>query len=376
MGSTGSIGTQALEVVKAHPGRFSVEVLTAANNWNLLVQQAIAFQPRAVVIAKETHYERVREALSSYPIQVYAGEDSVEQIVSSTDIDMVLLALVGASGLRPALAAIQEGKALALANKESLVVGGALLMEEARRTSALILPVDSEHSAIFQCLAGEPAGSVDHLILTASGGPFLNWDTEALRQVTPEQALRHPNWSMGCKISIDSATLMNKGLEVIEARWLFGMPADRIEVVIHPQSVIHSMVAFVDGSIKAQMGNPDMRGPIMYALGWPERLQTPFPPFRFTDYPQLSFGAVDTLRFPSLVLAYEALRQEGSMPCVMNAANEIAVEAFLKRRIGFHDIAATTEQVMQNMVNIPSPSLDDLFACDREAREKAREQIM
>jgi 1-deoxy-D-xylulose-5-phosphate reductoisomerase len=375
LGSTGSIGTQALEVIRAHPDRFSVEVLTASSNWKLLVEQALEFSPRAVVIARESLYPLVRDALSSAPIQVYAGDESVAQIVSSTDIDLVLLAVVGASGLPPALNALREGKDLALANKESLVVGGRLLLAEARRTSSAILPVDSEHSAIFQCLAGEAGNTIHKVILTASGGPFRALSLEELSRVSPEQALKHPNWAMGCKISIDSATLMNKGLEVIEAKWLFGLQPSQIEVVVHPQSVIHSMVEFTDGSIKAQMGLPDMRGPIMYALSWPGRLVSEFPKFSFTDYPSLTFEPVDTLRFRTLRLAFEALRQEGNVACTMNAANEIAVEAFLKRKIGFLDIPDTIEQVMQKVVYIASPSLDDLFATDREARARALETI-
>ncbi|MBE0641827.1 MAG: 1-deoxy-D-xylulose-5-phosphate reductoisomerase [Bacteroidales bacterium] len=375
LGSTGSIGTQALEVIRAHPDRFSVEVLTASANWKLLVEQAREFRPRAVVIAREALYNQVSEALAPLSIQVYAGEDSVAQIVNSTDIDLVLLALVGASGLHPAINALRAGKDLALANKESLVVGGRLLLAEARLTSSAILPVDSEHSAIFQCLAGESGASVQKVILTASGGPFRTFSMDELRGVTPEQALKHPNWSMGCKISVDSATLMNKGLEMIEAKWLFGLEPARIEVIVHPQSVIHSMVEFTDGSIKAQMGMPDMRGPIMYALSWPERLVSTFPGFSFADYPQLTFEPADPIRFRNLHLAYEAMKQEGNMPCIMNAANEIAVEAFLKRKIGFLDIPDTVEQVMQKVVYIASPGLDDLFGTDREARIRAMELI-
>lgn len=375
LGSTGSIGCQALDVVRAHPQEFSVEVLVALNNWKLLVEQAIEFRPRAVVIGKKQLYEKVFSLLDEYDIQVYAGEESVIQIAASGDIDLVLLALVGAAGLRPAMAALEQGTDLALANKEALVVGGPLLMKLARQKGCVILPVDSEHSAIFQCLAGERHQHIEKVILTASGGPFREFSEEELQKVSPEQALKHPNWDMGCKITIDSASLMNKGLELIEARWLFDLRADQLDVIIHPQSVIHSMVQFTDGSIKAQMGLPDMKVPIIYALGWPKRLVSSFERFSFADYPQLGFQAVDLQKFRNLALAFEALKQGGNLPCIMNAANEIAVGAFLKKQIGFMDMPVIIEQVMENMVYSKTESVDDLLADDAEARSRTKELI-
>jgi len=375
LGSTGSVGTQTLEVIQAYPDLFSAEVLVAFSNWKLLVRQALAVQPRAVVIADAQHYHSVRQALNDTGVQVYAGQESVDQITESTDIDLVVLAMVGAAGLRPALRAAESGKHLALANKESLVVGGAILIETARRNRVRVLPIDSEHSAIFQCLGGERTDTVEKVILTASGGPFRHMTAEQLREVTPAQALKHPNWSMGCKISIDSATLMNKGLELIEARWLFDLRPEQLDVVIHPESVIHSLVQFWDGSVKAQLGLPDMKLPILFALSWPGRVRSSFPRFSFADHPRLNFEAADSAKFRNLALASEALRKEGNLPCVMNAANEVAVDAFLKNRIRFTEIPDCIEQVMSAVVYLPDPDLNALFDSDREARARARDII-
>lgn len=373
LGSTGSIGCQALEVVRKHPGLFTIEVLAALGNWSLLIEQAREFRPRAVVIAKESLYEKVAGALQDEGIQVYAGLESVKEMAGAGNIDLVLLAVVGSAGLEPALAALEAGNALALANKEALVSGGNLLIKAARKSGAPILPVDSEHSAIFQCLAGERHSAIEKVILTASGGPFRSFSAEALEKVLPEQALQHPNWDMGCKITVDSASLMNKGLELIEARWLFGLDPVQLEVVIHPQSVVHSMVQFTDGSIKAQLGLPDMKLPIMYALSWPARMQSIFPRFSFSDYPRLDFEPADTRRFPNLRIAMEAMQQSGNVPCVMNAANEIAVAAFLQKRIGFMQMPDLLEQVMQKVVYLPDPQLEDILRSDEEARTYAKE---
>lgn len=367
LGSTGSIGTQSLDVIGRYGDLFEVEVLTAFNNVHLLIEQAIIFQPNAVVIANEDKFSLLSEALKNYPIKVFAGNDSLEQIVQMESVDIVLAAMVGYSGLMPTISAINAGKTIALANKETLVVAGDMITRMAREKNVAIIPVDSEHSAIFQCLVGEP-DAVEKIYLTASGGPFRGKDRRFLETVTKKQALCHPNWAMGAKITIDSATLMNKGLEVIEAHWLFNLTPPQIDVVIHPQSIIHSMVQFRDGSIKAQMGLPDMKLPILYAFSYPERIKSDFPRFSFTDYPELSFESPDLDTFPNLSLAYEAMRQGGTTPCVMNASNEIAVEAFLKEKIGFYDISSVIEKTMGRVDCVKSPGLDDYRNADREAR--------
>ncbi len=375
LGSTGSIGTQALSVIRQYPDFFEVEVLTANSNAGLLIQQALEFEPNFVVIADEAQYEHVRDALSSLPVKVFAGADSVSQIVQSDNIDIVLDALVGFAGLIPALEAIRAGKTLALANKESLVVAGELLMKEAFDKKVHILPVDSEHSAIFQCLSGEYYTGIEKLILTASGGPFHQLNRKELDHVTIEQALNHPKWKMGSKITIDSASLMNKGLEVIEARWLFGVDPSNIEVVIHPQSIVHSLVQFHDGALKAQLGLPDMRTPILYAFTYPHRFATDFPRFSFLDYPELSFEKADTEKFRNLALAYIALEQGGNMPCILNAANEIAVKAFLNNRIGFMEMSGLIEQCMLKIPLIIAPGLQDLIETDAQTRRYMEELI-
>jgi 1-deoxy-D-xylulose-5-phosphate reductoisomerase len=375
LGSTGSIGTQALEVVSSHPDKFEVEVLTAQNNVDLLISQSIRFKPNMVVIGNEDHYERIKEALEGHPIKVFAGTAAIAQVCAFDSVDMVLTAMVGFSGLYPTVEAIRAGKHIALANKETLVVAGSLIMQEAQANRVPILPVDSEHSAIYQCLAGEGLNRIEKIILTASGGPFRGWDEKRMKEVTPEQALHHPIWCMGPKITIDSATLMNKGLEVIEARWLFGLGADDIEVVIHPQSIIHSMVQFTDGSIKAQMGLPDMRLPIQYAFSYPERFQTDFKRFDFRQHHALTFEQPDTKIFRNLALAYEALRMGGNWPCILNAANEVAVEAFLKEKIGFMQIADVIERTLTKSSYIESPLLEDYLNSDLHARQVAQEQI-
>ena len=376
LGSTGSIGTQALEVIRQHPDKLEVEVLTAHSNAPLLIRQAIEFMPNAVVISKESMYKRVLEALDPYDIKVYSGTASIEQVVEMESIDMVLVALVGWSGLKPTLRAIQAGKPVALANKETLVVAGELVTRLAREKGVNIYPVDSEHSAIFQCLAGEFHNPVEKLILTASGGPFRGYDHDKLMQVTKDQALKHPNWNMGCKVTIDSATLMNKGLEVIEAKWLFSFDIDRIEVVVHPQSIIHSLVQFADGSIKAQLGLPDMRLPIQYALNYPDRLASQFPKFSFDQCLQFTFEKPDTRNFRCLNLAYEAMRKGGNMPCVMNAADEVAVHAFLREEISFLQIPELIEETMSKITHVNKPSLSDYEQTDSEARALATELLL
>ncbi len=367
LGSTGSIGTQALDVIGRFSDAFEVEVLTAHNNVQLLIEQAILYQPNAVVIANDKNYPVLSEALKNYPIKVYAGHRALEQIVSIESIDIVLAAMVGYSGLMPTLNAIKAGKTIALANKETLVVAGELVTRLALENKVPVIPVDSEHSAIFQCLVGEH-GEAEKVILTASGGPFRGKSRRYLENVTKTEALRHPTWSMGAKITIDSATLMNKGLEVIEAKWLFGLQPGQIEVVIHPQSILHSMVQFEDGSIKAQMGLPDMKLPILYAFSYPERIKSNFTRFSFTDYPELNFEAPDLDSFPNLFLAYQALKTGGTMPCVMNASNEIAVEAFLDGRIGFYGMSSVIEKTMDRIAHIEVPDLSDYRDADREAR--------
>ena len=375
LGSTGSIGTQALDVVRAQPGRFRVEVLTAGRNADLLIAQALEFKPNAVAIADESQGQKVRDALWEHDIKAYSGQDAIAQLVEMDGIDIVLTALVGFAGLRPTMNAIAAGKHIALANKETLVVAGGPVMEAARQKGVDILPVDSEHSAIFQCLAGEFHNTIEKLILTASGGPFRGRKRDELATVTKAQALKHPNWEMGAKITIDSASLMNKGLEVIEARWLFDIPADRIEVVVHPQSIVHSGVQFEDGSIKVQMGLPDMKLPIQYALGYPQRLANAFPRFSFAEYPNLSFEQPDLATFRNLQLAYDALAAGGSAPCVLNAANEIAVAAFLEGEVGFLEMSDVVEHALNAVEHVAQPDIEALFGLDALAREAARDRV-
>jgi 1-deoxy-D-xylulose-5-phosphate reductoisomerase len=367
LGSTGSIGTQALDVIQKYPDRFELEVLTGCNNVQLLIQQAIEFQPNAVVIANDTKYPTLVEALKNYPIKVFAGEESLAQIVEMDTIDMVLTAMVGFSGMIPTIRAIQAGKNIALANKETLVVAGHLIKSIITQKHIHLIPVDSEHSAIFQCLIGE-GNPIEKIYLTASGGPFRGKSLEFLQSVKPEQALAHPNWDMGAKITIDSATMMNKGLEAIEAKWLFDLRPEQIEIIVHPQSIIHSLVQFEDGSMKAQMGLPDMKLPIQYALSYPERLKSDFPRFSFPDYPNLTFEQADRKIFRSIDLAYVAMQKGGNLPCILNAANEIAVEAFLKYRAGFPDIPALIEKSMEKIDFLNEPTLEDIVHTDRETR--------
>ena len=375
LGSTGSIGTQTLEVVKNHIDQFQIEVLTANNNADLLIQQAIAFQPNAVVITNEDLYDKTTAALATYDIKVYTGVDALSAVVQMEQIDVVVTALVGYAGLLPTVKAIEAGKTIALANKETLVVAGDLITNLASKYQINILPVDSEHSAIFQCLTGEFQNPIEKIILTASGGPFRGKDRSFLENVTKAQALKHPNWEMGAKITIDSATLMNKGLEVIEAKWLFGLKADQIDVVVHPQSIIHSMVQFEDSSIKAQMGLPDMKVPIQYALSYPARLSSTFPRFNFIDYPELTFEQPDYTTFRNLNLAFDAMKKEGNSPCTLNAANEIAVEQFLREKITFLQISDIIEDTLAKVPYIEKPSLEDYVQTDQEARIKALELI-
>ncbi len=368
LGSTGSIGTQALEVIQEHPDQFCVEVLTAHSNSALLIQQSLKFNPNAVVISDESKYAEVKEALASTDIKVYAGKQALEQIVEMDSIDIVLTALVGAAGLPPTVKAILAKKNIALANKETLVVAGEIITQLAKENGVNIYPVDSEHSAIFQCLAGEWHNPIEKIILTASGGPFRQKPAEELAEVTKAQALKHPNWTMGAKITIDSATLMNKGLEVIEAKWLFNLKPSQIDVVVHPQSIIHSLVQFEDGSMKAQLGLPDMKLPILYAMAYPHRVKTDWPRFNFMDYPQFTFEKPRIEVFRCLGLAFEALEQGGNAPCILNAANEIAVARFLNDEIKFLQIAETVEKTLQQASFIAKPSLEELIASDAEAR--------
>jgi 1-deoxy-D-xylulose-5-phosphate reductoisomerase len=374
-GSTGSIGTQALEVIEANPDKFSVEVLTCNGNADLLIQQAIKFQPNIVVITDESKYAKLKDALSSTDIKVFAGEKALEEVASMDVYDLMLAAIVGYAGLKPTLNAVKAKKPVALANKETLVVAGDIVMQTAYENRVPIIPVDSEHSAIFQCLVGEVRNPVEKVILTASGGPFLGKKPNYLVNVKRDHALQHPNWSMGAKISIDSATLMNKGLEMIEAKWLFNFHADQIEVLVHPQSIIHSMVQFEDGSIKAQMGLPDMKLPIQYAMAFPKRLKNDFPRMDFKKIRNLTFEEPDVKTFRNLALAIEALHKGGNLPCVLNAANEIAVYAFLRNRIGFLDMTDVIEQTMQKVSFLQQPSLDDYLDSDAEARNYAADLI-
>jgi 1-deoxy-D-xylulose-5-phosphate reductoisomerase len=375
LGSTGSIGRQALEVIAANPAHFEVEVLSAFNNVDLLISQARAFKPNAVVIGNEAHYLKVKEALSGEPVKVFSGEKAVCSVVEMETIDLVVAAQVGYSGLKPIVHALDAGKPIALANKETLVVAGELITSKAREKGVNIYPIDSEHSAIFQCIVGEFHNRIEKIILTASGGPFRGMKKDQLLGVTKTQALKHPNWSMGAKVTIDSATLMNKGLEVIEAKWLFGLNPEQVDVVIHPQSIIHSMVQFEDGSIKAQMGLPDMRLPIQFALSYPQRLRTDFERFDFARYPALTFEKPDTETFRNLALAFAAIGRGGNMPCVLNAANEIAVEQFLEDRIGFLEMPELVERCLAKMDYIPKPELEDYVNTDRETRIRAREMV-
>ena len=370
LGSTGSIGTQALQVIAEHPDRFEARILTANNRWELLVEQARQFKPAAVVIANEAHYEAVRDALADLPIAVYAGAEALCQVVESSEIDMVLTAMVGFAGLPPTIAAIRAGKPIALANKETMVVAGELINGLCRKYQVPILPVDSEHSAIFQSLMGE-VSAIEKIILTASGGPFRTFTREQLETVTPAMALKHPNWDMGAKITIDSASMMNKGFEVIEAKWLFGVEPDRIQVVVHPQSVVHSAVQFADGAVKAQLGVPDMRVPIQLAFSFPERLQSSFDRLDWYAMHDLTFERPDTDRFRCLALAYESLHQSGNMPCIVNAANEIVNRAFLEGRCRFLEMPDIIEQTMQRATFIKTPSYEDYLATDAEARRIA-----
>lgn len=375
LGSTGSIGTQALEVIAAHPDFFEVEVLTAQNNAALLIEQAKKFNPNAVVIGNEDYYQLVRDALLPLNIKVFAGEKSLASIVEMDTIDLVLTALVGYSGLKPTIKAIEAGKQIALANKETLVVAGELITRLAREKGVNIYPVDSEHSAIFQCIVGEFHNKIEKIILTASGGPFRGKKREDLKLITKAQALKHPNWNMGAKVTIDSASLMNKGLEVIEAKWLFGLKPEQVEVVVHPQSIVHSLVQFEDGSIKAQLGLPDMRLPIQFAMSYPERLKSTLPRFDFANYPALTFEKADTETFRNLALAFEALGRAGNMPCVLNAANEVAVAEFLKENIGFLEMSDVVEQCLAKMDYIANPVYEDYVMTDKETRIKAFELI-
>ena len=371
LGSTGSIGTQALEVIQENPELFQVEVLTAQRNADLLIEQARKFQPNAVVIADTDQYQKVKDALNPLDIKVFGGSESLEQVVEMDSIDIVLTALVGFSGLRPTIKAILAKKQIALANKETLVVAGELITQLAKENAVNLYPVDSEHSAIFQCLAGEWHNPIEKIVLTASGGPFRGRKKEELSQITKEQALKHPNWTMGAKITIDSATLMNKGLEVIEAKWLFHLQPNQIEVIVHPQSIIHSLVQFEDGSMKAQMGLPDMKLPIQYALGYPQRIPSNFPRFSFLQYPQLTFETPDKETFRCLDLAYQAMNIGGTMPCVLNAANEIAVSLFLKDQITFLGIADLVEKMMEHHTLIQQPTLEDYLETDAQVRQAA-----
>ena len=370
LGSTGSIGTQALDVISQHPDLFEVELLTANNNADLLIEQAIKFKPNHVVICNEDHYAKVNEALSATDTKVFAGMKSVNDLVQSSTIDMVLASMVGFSGLEPTINAIKGGKAIALANKETLVAAGSIVTRLAREYNTPIIPVDSEHSAIFQCLQGEYT-PIEKLILTASGGPFRTWSKEEIAMATRAQALNHPNWDMGAKVTIDSASMMNKGLEMIEASWLFNVSPDDIEIVVHPQSIVHSMVQFTDGCLKAQLGAPDMRVPIQYALSYPQRVSLDTKRISFPELAHLDFYAPDSTRFPAIELAYAAHRMKGNMACIMNGANEIAVDAFLKEKILFHRIPEIIEKTMEKATFVPLPDTDDIYQSHNQAKEIA-----
>ena len=375
LGSTGSIGTQALEVIEANKDLFVVEVLSANSNSDLLIKQALKFTPNAVVIVDETKYQEVFDALSSQDIKIFAGKDALAQVVEMEDIDMVLTALVGYSGLKPTINAIKAKKNIALANKETLVVAGTLITSLAKNHGVSIYPVDSEHSAIFQCLVGEFHNPIEKIYLTASGGPFRGWTKDRLLNVTKEQALKHPNWDMGAKITIDSASMMNKGLEVIEAKWLFDLKSEQIDVIVHPQSIIHSIVQFTDGSMKAQMGLPDMKLPIQYALAYPHRIVSDFPRFDFMDYPSLTFEKADTDTFKNLALAYKAMNKGGNMACILNAANEVVVDAFLKEKISFLEMSDVIADCMEKSTFVANPTYDDFVSSDEEGRVLANALI-
>ena len=374
-GSTGSIGTQALEVIRVNPEFFEVEILTAQTNADLLIKQALEFKPNAVVIGDEAKYQHVKTALAGTDVKVFAGENALVEVADFDSYDMMLAGIVGFAGLKPTLKAVEKGKAVGLANKETLVVAGDIVMQKAMESRAPVIPVDSEHSAIFQCLVGEGRNKIEKIILTASGGPFLGKKPNFLVNVKREHALQHPNWNMGAKISIDSATLMNKGLEMIEAKWLFNLQPDQIQVMVHPQSVIHSMVQFEDGSIKAQMGLPDMKLPIQYAMAFPQRVKNNFPRMEFKKYPSLTFEEPDIKTFRNLSLATDALFKGGNLPCVLNAANEIAVFAFLKNRLGFLDMTDLIEKTMNKIPFIPNPTLEEYYESDGEARSYAASLI-
>lgn len=374
-GSTGSIGVQALEVIEANPDLFAAEVLTAQHNDDLLIKQALKFRPHIVVIGDESRYNKVKEALASTDTKVFTGAKALEEVAALDVYDMMLAAIVGYAGLKPTISALRAGKAIALANKETLVVAGDIVMQLAVEKRVPIIPVDSEHSAIFQCLVGETRNRIEKVILTASGGPFLGKKPNFLVNVKREHALKHPNWEMGAKISVDSATLMNKGLEMIEAKWLFNLRPDQIQVQVHPQSIIHSMVQFEDGSIKAQMGLPDMKLPIQYAMAFPRRIPNQFPRLDFRKYGSLTFEEPDTRTFRNLALAIRALNKGGNLPCVMNAANEIAVWAFLRNRLGFMDMTDVIERTMENVPFIEKPTLEEYFDSDGEARTFAADLI-
>lgn len=375
LGSTGSIGTQTLDIVEEYPERFRAGVLTAGNNWQLLAEQALRHRPRLVVIADETCLPSLRQALEGSGIEVAAGVDAIADAATLPEIDIVVTALVGYSGLIPTIKALKAGKTIALANKETLVVGGSIIYSMVKREENRILPVDSEHSAIFQCLQGEREEDVRKIILTASGGPFRTFSRAQLETVTAADALKHPNWDMGAKVTIDSASMMNKGFEMMEASWLFGVEPERIQIVVHPQSIVHSMVEFTDGSVKAQLGMPDMRMPIRYALGWPGRLATDKSPLTLSHYSTLTFEEPDTDRFPMLRLAFEAVGAGGNMPCILNAANEIGVATFLNGEIGFTDLPKIAEATMKSVSHINEPTLEDLVATNEVARRKATEYI-
>jgi len=371
LGSTGSIGSQALEVIEKNPDLLSLDVITAGSNSSLLISQAIKYRPQHVVIADEKKLAEVKEALSGYPIKVYAGSNAISEIVRLDSLDLILTAMVGFSGLGPTLNAIHSGKNIALANKETMVVAGKLINQLIDQYKVNIYPVDSEHSAIFQCIAGEDQNPVEKIYLTASGGPFRGKSHEFLKNVTSEQALKHPNWSMGNKVTIDSATLMNKGLEAIEARWLFGLEPSQIDIIVHPQSIIHSIVQFQDGSMKAQMSLPDMRLPISYAFGFPKRIKSDQPRFNFTDYPNLTFEVPDIKNFRNLAIAFKALKKEGNAPCVLNASNEVGVDAFLKGKLGFLQMSDVIESTLEEVEFIDNLNYDDLIESDKKARRIA-----
>ncbi len=375
LGSTGSIGTQTLDIISQFPDKFEVYALTANNNVDLLTEQARKFRPEIVCIANDQHYAKLKANLADMPVKVYAGADAIAQIVTLKPIDVVLASMVGYAGLKPTIEAIQAGKQIALANKETLVVAGELICKLSQKCHSQILPVDSEHSAIFQCLSGEGDNPIEKLLLTASGGPFRNKSLDELRLVSAKQALKHPNWDMGAKITIDSASMMNKGFEVIEAKWLFGIEPEHIEVVVHPQSIVHSMVQFADGCIKAQLGVPDMRMPILYALTYPDRMVTNLPRWDYTQGGQLTFEKPDLGKFRNLAFAYQAIRQGGNMPCILNAANEVVVEGFLRGKVGFLQMSDIIEKVMSKSAFIQNPTYEEYVQTDREARMLASSLI-